>query len=462
MSRVWPGAIVEDNALQVHVSALRKALGEDVGSQRHIVTVPGRGYRFVSEPAGPNAAPIPPSSATPLPDKPSIAVLPFANMSGGPEQDYFADGIVEDIITALTRVPSLLVLARNSSFAYKSRPIDIRQVGRELGVRYLLDGSVRKASARLRISGQLIQADTGIHLWAEQFDGNLADIFALQEEITARVVGALVPNLQRAEIERARRKPPESLDAYDLYLRALACRHTMTREGCDEALRLLEQSLTLDAAFVSAAMLASTIWALRVSQGWSLIEHAQAEALRYARLAVRLDPHDAEALATLARWIAQSGHGYEEARSLAERSIAVDPNSARVWRNSGFVFVYMGEPETALDYLQRGLRFNPRDSWAHDSWSGVALALIQLQRDQDALAAARNAVQLNPRFTTALRALAAALALVGHFDEAREVVQRLLELDPTCSLAAIKARYGYSKRASQRYFDGLRRAGLPE
>ena len=286
ISKVWSGAIVEDNAIQAQVSALRKALEDGKGGQRYIVTVPGRGYRFVAEPTDARHS---------LLDKPSIAVLPFDNMSGDPSQDYFADGVVEDIITALTRVPSLQVIARNSSFAYKGRATDIRQVGRELSVRYVLEGSVRKAGERLRISAQLIQAGTGVHLWAEQFDGSLADVFALQDEITARVVGALVPNLQGAEIARAHRKPPESLDAYDLYLRALACRNALTAEAADEALRLLERALALDPTFVSAAAFAAIMWAVRIQHGWlSSLEHAQAEALRYARMAVRLDPHDAE------------------------------------------------------------------------------------------------------------------------------------------------------------------------
>jgi TolB-like protein/Flp pilus assembly protein TadD len=462
MARVWPGAIVEDNALQVHVSALRKALGEDVGSQHHIVTVQGQGYRFIGEPAGRQTASITPPEVPPLPEKPSIAVMPFQNMSGDPAQDYFADGIVEDIITALTRVPSLSVVARNSSFAYKGRSVDIRQVGLELGVRYVLEGSVRKADTRLRISGQLIQADNGMHLWAEHFDGSLADIFALQDELTASVVGAVVPSLQGAEIARVRRKPPESLDAYDLYLRALACRNTMTSAGTDEALRLLEQALTLDPTFVSAAMLAAIMWALRVSQGWWSVEQAQAEALRYARLAVQIDPHDAEALAILARWIAMCERDYEEARSLAERSIAADPNSARVWRSSGYIFVYMGESQLALDHLHRGLQFNPRDSWAHESWTGIAQALMQLHRDGEAVAAARKAVQLNSLFTGSLRALAAALALIGNLDESRSVMRRHRELDPDCSLTAMKARFGFTEQASVRYFEGLRRAGMPD
>jgi len=454
ISKVWSGAIVEDNAIQAQVSALRKALEDGKGGQRYIVTVPGRGYRFVAEPTDARHS---------LLDKPSIAVLPFDNMSGDPSQDYFADGVVEDIITALTRVPSLQVIARNSSFAYKGRATDIRQVGRELSVRYVLEGSVRKAGERLRISAQLIQAGTGVHLWAEQFDGSLADVFALQDEITARVVGALVPNLQGAEIARAVCKPPESLDAYDLYLRALACHNALTAEATDEALRLLERALALDPTFVSAAAFAAIIWAVRIQHGWSSsLEHAQAEALRHARMAVRLDPHDAESLATLARWTAMYTGDYREARQLAERAIALDPHSARVWRSSGFIYLYMGEAELALDHLRHGLRFHPRDIWVHESWSGVALAQLTLGRDEEAVASARMAVQLNPRYALALRIFAAALAMTGHIEDAKDVMRQHRDIDPDCTIKTLSERLGYWKKMFTRFFEGLRRAGMPE
>jgi adenylate cyclase len=384
-------------------------------------------------------------------------------MSGDPSQNYFADGVVEDIITALTRVPSLQVIARNSSFAYRERAIDVRQVGRELSVRYVLEGSVRKAGQRLRISGQLIQAETGVHLWAEQFDGSLADIFALQDDITARVVGALVPNLQGAEIARAHRKTPESLDAYDLYLRALACRNALTAEAADEALRLLERALALDPTFVSAAVLAAAIWALRIQHGWlSSLEHAQTEALRYARMAVRLDPHDAESLVTLARWIATCTRDDREARQLAERAIALDPHSARVWRSSGFIYLYLGEAELALDHLRRGLQFHPRDIWVHESWSGVALAQLTLGRDEEAVASARMAVQLNPRYALALRIFAAALAMTGQIEDAKDVMRQHRDIDPDCTIKNLSERLGYLKEMSPRFFEGLRRAGMPE
>ena len=259
---IWQGRIVSEAALSSRISAARRALGDSGNDQTLIRTLHKRGFRFVGEvyengsalPAtagdqGPsprevaNDAPklVPNAEPLPLPDKPSIAVLPFQNMSGDPEQEYFADGMVEDIITALSHMRWLFVIARNSSFTYKGRAVDVKQVGRELGVRYVLEGSVRKAGDRVRITGQLIDAATGAHLWADRFDGELEDIFDLQDQMTASVVGAIAPKLEQAEIERAKRKPTESLDAYDYFLRGMACIHRWTREATDEALRAVRQ-----------------------------------------------------------------------------------------------------------------------------------------------------------------------------------------------------------------------------
>ena len=463
MARVWPGVVVEENALQVHVSALRKALGESVGNQRYIVTVPGRGYRFIQEPEEISSDAVHAVEAvSSSPERPSIAVLPFQNMSSDPTQDHFADGVVEDIITALTRVPSLSVIARNSSFKYGRGPVDIRQVGRELGARYVLEGSVRKADMRLRISGQLIQAETGIHLWAANFEGDLADVFRLQDEMTNNVVGALLPRLRTAETDRARRKPSENLDAYDLYLRALARRRSGTREGSDQALQLIQQAIRLDPTFAEAAMFLGTTWALRVSEGWSLDSRARSESLRFLRLAVQLDPNGAERVATLARVTALFGSDREQVQTLIDRAIALNPNSPDVLRLCGYAFVHIDEPERALDWLQRGLQIGPDDLHAFDAWCGVAFASIQLRRDQDALIAARKANQ-GPPYTVALRILASALALAGQREEAQAAVGRLLELEPGCSVSGIEARYGDSyRRSSVRFLEGLRLAGFPE
>src|SRR5712671_957611 len=249
MTRVWPGLAVEENNIQVHISALRKALDEGKDGQAYVVTVPGRGYRLVGTKAAPSFSvrDVDTRPGPVIPDKPSIAVLPFQSMSDDPGQQYFADGVVEEIITALSRFSGLFVIARNSSFTYKGRSVDIKQVGAELGVRYVLEGSVRKTANRVRITGQLIDASNGAHLWADRFDGALGDIFDLQDQVTSSVVGAIAPKLEQAEIERAKRKPTESLDAYDYFLRGIASAHRMSSEATGEALRLFAKSSELDA-----------------------------------------------------------------------------------------------------------------------------------------------------------------------------------------------------------------------
>jgi adenylate cyclase len=398
----------------------------------------------------------------PLPNKPSIAVLPFTNMSGDPQQEYFADGIVEDITTALSRFPSLFVIARNSSFTYKGRAVDIKQVGRELGVRYVLEGSVRKAGTRVRITGQLVQAETGAHVWAERYDNELVDIFVLQDEMTTSIVGALVPGMQRAEMDRVSQKPPESLDAYDCYLRAMAAFYTWTKEGNDRALQYLERGLALDPNFVAAVILCENCWGLRYTQGWSPVTEAVAESSRLARLAVQLDPNNAEALAVLSRRTASINHDYDEAMSLAEQAVSINPNSAFAWRHSGWAFLFACCPEQALMHFNRALRLSPRDPRAHDSLSGIALGLIQMERDMEAIAIARRAIQHNPNFASAWRMLAAALALNGQLDEAHAALRRVLALDSTCSLRTMYVRFGHSEKARARFYCGLRKAGMAD
>ena len=290
LTRVWPGLTVEENNLQVQISALRKVLDEDNSGQSHLVTVPGRGYRLVG------FSDVPPTPA--LPDKPSIAVLPFQNMSDDPKQDYFADGIVEDIITALCHIRWLFVIARNSSFAYKGRSVDVKQVARELGVRYVLEGGVRKADQRVRITAQLIDAATGAHLWADHFDGSLEHIFELQDQVTASVVGAISPKLEQAEIDRAKHKPTESLDAYDYFLRGLASAHRVTRDATTEALRLFARATELDPDFASPYGVAAFCYVVRKMNGWMSNPAALdvAEAARLAWRAAELGKDDAVAL----------------------------------------------------------------------------------------------------------------------------------------------------------------------
>lgn len=462
MAEVWPDTVVEENNLKVQISALRKVLEQKGVSERCLVTIPGRGYRFTASVTRGHTGFADAGAPLPLPNKPSIAVLPFTNMSGDSGQEYFADGVVEDITTALTRFPSLFVIARNSSFTYKGRAVDIKQVGRELGVRYVLEGSVRRVKNRVRITGQLVETEMGAHLWAERYDRDLGDIFALQDEMTTSIVGALVPSLQRAEIERAQRTAPSSFDAYDLYLRALAGYYLLTREGNDNALHLLEQALLLDSKLVAAIILVEGCWGIRFAQGWSPPAEAHAQSMRYARLAVQLDPDNADALATLARRLASIEGDHDQAVALAERAVARNPNSAYAWRQSARAFVFAGLPEKALSHYESAMRLNPRDPRVEEAWSGIALALIQLQRDNEAIVAARSALRTAPNSAPAWRALTAALALTGQLDEARACIHRLQEIDPTCSVTNIASRFAFTPKARARYFKGLRKAGMAE
>src|SRR6516165_6667610 len=330
ISRLWPGRIVEEGNLHVHISALRKALGGHGEGHSYIVTVPGRGYRLAT---GWPSAPLPlaePSfpPSLPLPDKPSIAVMPFANLSGDPEQEYFADGMVEEIITALSWFKWLFVIARNSSFAFKGKAVDIKEVGRRLGVRYVLEGSVRKASGKVRITAQLIDAVTGAHLWADRFERDLTDVFALQDEVTVAVVSAVQPKLLQTEIALATRRRPESLTAYDYYLQALPPYYLATREGLAEAIRLAHRALELDPRFGLVAALAGHCHMLNVIFGFAADpQFDRKEAVRLLRLALSIDDSDPDTLAWVAVISAYMVGDSESEIEMADRAVALNPNS---------------------------------------------------------------------------------------------------------------------------------------
>jgi adenylate cyclase len=456
-----PGGICVSGSVRDYVGKKLPVVFTDCGEQAvKNIAEPVRAYRIGASATVPigtdERAPLP------LPDKPSIAILPFTNMSGDPEQEYFADGIVEEIITALSRVPSLFVIARNSSFTYKGKAIDIKQVGRELGVRYVLEGSVRKAGSRVRITGQLIQADTGGHIWAERYDGDLADIFELQDQITASVAGAIVPSLEKAEIVRAQRKQPENLDAYDLYLRALPGLYAYSRDGNDQAVELLRRAVALDPGFAPALRLLADCLASRLFQVWSSGSEVGAEAIHYARMAAALDKDDPEALSELATDIAIFEGKHAEALSLVERAVGLNPNSAMCWRHSGWVHAYQGQSETALNHFQRALRLSPRDPRDFAPWTGMALAFIQLGRDQEAISAARNAVQRAPTHLPSWRMLTAALALAGNTEEARAAMTHHQTLAPEFTVSGSRSRMTLTHQASSRLDEGLRKAGMPE
>jgi TolB-like protein/class 3 adenylate cyclase len=399
-----------------------------------------------------------------LPDKPSIAVLPFQNMSGDPEQEYFADGIVEDIITALSRFRQLFVIARNSSFVYKGRAVDVKQVSRDLGVRYVLEGSVRKAANRIRITAQLIDASTGVHLWAERFDGGLEDIFDLQDQVAARVVGEIAPKLELAEIERAKRKPTESLDAYNYFLRGMANVHQWTRSANDEALRLFYKATELDPEFASAYGMGAWCYIWRKLNGW-VVDRAKetSEGARLARRAVELGKDDAVALSRGGHALAWFVHDLDNGAAFIDRALVLNPNLAAAWNLSGWVRAYRGELDMAIEHHARAMRLSPLDPILYNMHVGTAFAHFLAGRYDDASGWANKALREQPNYPAANRILAASNALAGHLSEAQDAMARLRELDPSLRLANLTEVFPL-RRAEDlaKFAEGLRKAGLPD
>ena len=398
----------------------------------------------------------------PLPDKPSVAVLPFANMSGDPEQEYFADGMVEEIITALSRIRWLFVIARNSTFTYKGRAVDVKQIGRELGVRYVLEGSVRKGGNRVRITAQLIDATNGAHLWADRFDGSLEDVFELQDKVAISVAGVIEPTLRHSEIERARRKRPDSLDAYDLYLRALPDAFAAMPEDADKALALLGKAIELEPDFAAAHAIIAFCHEQRYLRG-GMQEETRIAALRHARQAIAAGGDDAAALATAGFVIAVCGRDYEAALAAFDRSFALSSSSALALGFSSIVRAWKGDDAIAVEQANRALRLSPFDPQRNLPHVGLAYAHFAAGRFEETVAAASLATQSNPRFIVPIILHAAALGCLDRSEDAKTVVQRLLELQPglTVGTAILSARYVNPENIAA-LGNALRRAGLPE
>jgi adenylate cyclase len=402
------------------------------------------------------------TATLPLPDKPSIAVLPFENMSGDPEQEYFADGMVEEIITALSRFKWLFVIARNSSFTFKGKAVDVKDVGRRLGVRYVLEGSVRRASGKVRITGQLIDAVTGAHIWADRFERELTDVFALQDEVTVAVVSAIEPKLLQTEIALATRRRPENLTAYDYYLRAMQQHYQTTREGLAEALRLAHRALELEPRFGLAAALAGVCHQLNVTLGHaSDLQFERKEAARLLRLALSLDDSDPDTLAWACITSAFMVGDSESEIEMADRAVALNPNSHLAWHARGWVYEVAGLPEEAVRSFEHAIRMSPIDPVLHRALVGMGIALIELRRFDEAIVAGKRAQHQNPSsFPGTYRCLASAFAHLGRETEAHEAAARALEVDPAFTISSWIARGGFSK--AKLFIEGLRKAGLPE
>jgi adenylate cyclase len=395
-------------------------------------------------------------------DRPSIAVLPFVNLSRDPEQEYFADGIVEDIIAALSRFKSLFVIARNSTFAYKSNPVRVQQIGRELGVRYVLEGSVRRSGKKIRITAQLVDASTGMHLWAEHYDGVIEDVFDLQDQISASVVGSIQPSIRAAEIERARRKRPESLDAYDLVMRALPHVWALEWESNKEATRLLEKALLLDPGYPLALSLAAWCRGQRIVYNWSEnIQEDKRETLRQAQAAAAL-AHDDPFILTVLGAALSITREFQRAASMLDRALFLDPNSAWAWNRSGWLHNYRDDPEVAIQHFERSLRLSPFDPMAFNCEMGIGSAHFIARRYDQAAHWQEKALMTKPSAIWIHRTLAPAYALAGEIDKAKESVAELLKGYPGLRIADITQALAFSKEVMSRLGDGLRQAGLPD
>ncbi|MCK1740908.1 winged helix-turn-helix domain-containing protein [Bradyrhizobium sp. 139] len=440
MNAIWKGRIVSEAALTTRMNAARTAVGDCGEAQRLIKTIPRKGFRFVGavrEARTPNPLaavhhqPETRTAALPLPDKPSIAVLPFVSLSSDPEQEYFADGIVEEITMALSRFRWLFVIARNSSFAYKGRVVDVKQVGRELGVRYVLEGSVRKAENRIRIAGQLIDAETGAHLWADRFDGSIEDMFDLQDNLTASVVGAIAPKLQREEIKRARRKPIESLDAHDHYLRGLA-KIRWSNNANTEALQLFCKAIELDPRLACAYGMAAWCYVRRKANGWINNPVKEiAEATRLARKAVELGTDDPFALSVGGYALAFIAHEFDDAAAFVDRALAGNPNFAQAWSTSAWLRVWRGEPDLALEHSAYAMRLSPLDPpMYYNSQGAMAYAHFLASRYDAAASCAENALRSHTNFLLLTCISAASNTRAGRLERAQRSVLQALERNP--------------------------------
>lgn len=460
MEQVWPGLVVEENNIQVHISALRKALNEEKGEPAYLLTVSGRGYRLVG------VTPLALSNSDKAdtgtrPNRPSIAVLPFQNMSSDPEQEYFADGVVAEIIAGLSRIKWLFVIASNSSFTYKGKPVDLKQAGHDLGVRYVLEGGVQKSGNRVRINVQLIEAQSGIHLWANRYDRLLDDIFAVQDEIAMSVVGAIEPGLRKVEVERVKRRRPESLDAYDLVLQALPFIYKVMPQSSAPAIPLLEKALELESGYPFAHAALAWCYHIRFSRG-GLNEEDRRSSILHARTAVSGATDDATTLAIAAFVIWFDEHDFTTAFDLFDRALALSNSNVIALCMSAVALAWSGKTEIAIERAQRAIKLSPFDSLNYLSYQALAGANFHAKRYDEACASARRAVESNPSFSVPYAYLTAALVRSGRVEEAKRAAQQLLTLDPGFTVRRFFVTVGVAPEVFSAFADAWREAGLPE
>ncbi|MEJ1157303.1 winged helix-turn-helix domain-containing tetratricopeptide repeat protein [Prosthecomicrobium sp. N25] len=456
----WGSLAVAENNLTVQIAALRRVLVTGPDHQSWIETLPRRGYRYIG-PAVTRGSPDKAQAGPPLPERASVAVLPFADLSGSPENRYFADGMVDDIINGLSRIRSVFVTARGSSFTYRSGVDDLRRVGHELGVRYLLEGAVRREAGRVRVTVSLVDASTRAQIWADRYDRSSDDLFGLQDEIALSVVGSMAPNIRRAEIDRVKRKRPENLDAYDLVLRAQPDVDSGMPDQVTRALSLLERAIALDPSYAlahgNAAMCHHCLF-LRAG----LREENRVASIHHARCAIQQGSDDATALTLAGFSLGMDGHDRDAAFAAMDSALALSPSSALTHILGSVLLGWGGQAERAIEWSSRGLRLSPFDPWAFAAYDAQAMSHLLLGRYEDACRAACRAVQANPVHSITYVQLTAALAKLGRLQEAKIAARRVLDLHPAFRFSRQFAGVNCAPELAQVLGDALRAGGLPE
>jgi len=457
---VWGGRIVSESTLTSRINAARRALGDNGQAQKVIRTAARKGIRFVAD-----VMEVPPPEVLATlqapRDRPSIAVMPFRNLTGSSSQDYFVDGMVEELVTGLSRIKWLFVIARDSTLIYRDRGTDVRTFGRELGVRYILEGSVRRSGSDVRITAQLSETETGTSVWADRYDGEIGEVFALQDQLTMRVIGAVDPNLRKAEVERARRKRPENIDAYDLFLRALPLATTAMPEDAAKALTLLEQALVLEPGYAIVHGLIAWCHEQRYLRG-GLHAETQAAALQHAQAAIEAGGDDAMALAMGGFTIAVVQRDYRTAIDTLNRAISLSPSSALAFGFSSIVRAWIGDDETAIKHAEMGIRLSPYDPMIYLPNVGLSFAQFFSEKFEEAASAASRASAANPKFSVFRYLHTAALIRLGKPDEAKSAASILVALQPSFTISAVVAGKITTPERLAVLATALREAGLPE
>jgi TolB-like protein len=462
LAALWGGRTVADSTLATHINTARKAIGDSGEEQRLIRTIARKGVRFIGEVRFPGCEPAPAAAtrmALPSSDRPAIGVLPFVNMSGEAQQEYFSDGISEDIITALSKLRWFFVIARNSTFTYKGKAVHVKQIAKELGVGYVVEGSVRKEGGRVRITAQLIDATTGSHIWADRYDRDLADVFSVQDEITDAVVAAIEPKLYAAESFRARRKPPDNLDAWDLVMRALWYFWRVTREDNVEAQRLLEQAIAIDPNYAQALAVLSVSHMFGTQMGWEVAATAAPIAERAAMAAVRADSEDPWGYLALGCVYPYRGRMADSLEAFTT-ALRLNPNFAAALGFYGLVLSWNGRAQEGGEAANRAIRLSPLDPLCPTYYGVVAYAAYVARDYAEAIALSQHAIRQRSDFVGGHRVLVAAAGMAGDAALARTALQGLRRAQPNVSLAWIASNLPLRGKELEHFLEGLRRAGM--